>query len=221
MHSACEWAFNTIELHEHILLQLPTVDMLLSRRVCSRWREVVITSVALRRLLILSPVPKEISQASTSSNSYNGSGLSLMLAEIGGQSRHQRYMNPFVAKLSNINPMLFNRSNRGQIGSFVVVTYAYQSKEYHHIDQKDASWRQMFITQPPLKVIFVHFQFRRGKFLADHIERIENDTGIRMGEIVDKACEELRNCELEDHIFTLSLAVCYEYDAEIEHVHRY
>jgi len=27
--------------------------------------------------------------------------------------------------------------------------------------------------------------------------------------------------ELEDHIFTLSLAVCYEYDAEIERVRRY
>lgn len=37
------------------------------------------------------------------------------------------------------------------IGSFVIVTYAYRSKEYHHIDQKDASWRQMFITQPPSK----------------------------------------------------------------------
>ena len=198
MNSACEWAFNTTEVLEHIVLQLPTVDILLSQRVCSRWREVIMASVTLRRLLFLSPVPKQISQASTSSNSTkpgsNGSGLSLMLAEIGGQSRHQRCLNLLVAKLFNINPMRFNRSNRGQIGSFVVVTYAYQSKEYHHMDQKDASWRQMFITQPPPKVIFVHFQFRRGTFLADHTEWIENDTGVRMGEIVDKAWEELRNC---------------------------
>jgi len=42
------------------------------------------------------------------------SGISLMLAEIVGQSRHQRCLNLFVAKLFNINPMRFNRSNRGQ-----------------------------------------------------------------------------------------------------------
>jgi hypothetical protein len=118
-----QWAFNTTELLEHILLQLPTVGILLSQRVCSRRREVIMASVALRRLLFLSPVPKQISQVSTSSNSmkpgYNGSGLSLMLAGIGGQSRRQRCLNPFVAKLFNINPMRFSRSNQGQIGSFV------------------------------------------------------------------------------------------------------
>lgn len=74
-------------------------------------------SVALRRLLFLSPVLKQIFQASTSSNStkpgYNSSGISLMLAEIVGQNRHQRFLNPLLAKLFNINPMRFNRSNRG------------------------------------------------------------------------------------------------------------
>ena len=113
-----QWAFNTTEPLEHILLQLPTVGIHLSQRVCSRRREVIMAFVALRRLLFLSPVPKQISQASTSSNSmkpgYNGSGLSLMPAGIGGQSRRQRSLNPFVAKLFNINPMRFNRSNRGQ-----------------------------------------------------------------------------------------------------------
>lgn len=64
----------------------------------------------------------------------------------------------------------------------MVVTYAYRSKEYHHIGQKDASWRQNFFTQPPPKVIFVRFQFRKGTFLADHTERIENDIGVPMEE---------------------------------------
>ena len=57
--TAAQKAFATFDIVEEILLYLPVIQILISRKVSSTFAEVVFSSIHVRRALFLSPIDAE------------------------------------------------------------------------------------------------------------------------------------------------------------------
>ena len=162
--------FNTAELLETVLLNLPTKDLLLSQRVCRSWQALILTSLHLQRALFLLPTAcgnlSYIDWRLDDKGLYEDSGAQLDLGEhLRGPSRDQPpkayeshwgqtrddagqyrvYVNPL---LSSCFPVL----TRGGV-------YWQEKLEDlpEPLQRAEASWRTMFFTQPPINCAVIEW----------------------------------------------------------------
>lgn len=136
-NAACCKALSTLELLENVMLQLPCQDLLVSaQRVCKMWQATVSNSITLQRALCFIPAketncePKEIQlplrPAGISAADYLASCLE------GPQ------LNPFLDKVF-IEDVPQDRH-----------LHATHRPIYVQADSESASWKRLYITQPPV-----------------------------------------------------------------------
>lgn len=143
--------FDTVELLENILLNLPMKDLLLDARVCRKWKEVINGSISLQRALFMKAEPVDVVFRFRPPSHFN----KIPEDDDTRWFCHQKNGIDFIA--ARINPLfaaddsqvdeefggLFERIDEGHI-EFVDI------KPLQSFEDFNASWRRMFLTQPPV-----------------------------------------------------------------------
>ncbi|KAK3695940.1 hypothetical protein LTR37_018235 [Vermiconidia calcicola] len=137
-HTACCKALNTLELLETIMLQLPCQDLLVSaQRVCKMWQATVSNSISLQRALCFIPVKEKKVDREEPDPDLASDRISA--AEYLASCVKGARLNPFVTKVfvdceaeDNLPP------------------YTTRRPIYVQADCESASWKRMYLTQPPV-----------------------------------------------------------------------
>ncbi|KAK5680168.1 hypothetical protein LTS10_007095 [Elasticomyces elasticus] len=191
-HSAFNAVLLTTELLEHILSQLPMKDLLLAQRVSSEWRDVICQSPLLQQQLFFLARREEFVWNLTLPDAKTGSGHTL--TRLSANTYHRTpdsYPNAIHAGDSNeMTVQLIDMYNLFDSALNVDKGLPPDTLELNckllAFSRPTASWRKMFITQPPTHSISTHFEF-------EDLKIIEKDlvcpSGVTMGDIV-KSIEE-------------------------------
>lgn len=193
--SAAETVLKTPELLELVLAHLDQEELLAAPRVCRHWKEIIGTSLPLRRKLYLSPTTK-IDEHIAVDNTWLKSkfpdfGLYLLKG-------NPRWRPKYVKALG--------ASDFDRLGSDFFI-------------EPNASWRNMLLTQPPIKEVIVYSHIeessrpssrrsKRSSLNDQDAQRqpsvpsmeelmkasvtIKNNNGVTMGMIIDAGIEARR-----------------------------
>lgn len=132
----------TVELLEHMLLQLPPTDVVRSRRVHSIWRATIAGSLPLRQHIILDPTPiKHI----------------ITIHKEGLSAEHTRTSTNATLRTSTKSSclctlcLLDDVATLGSHYETMVCAVDIDVSKFSRLTGKE--WRSMFITNPPAKDI--------------------------------------------------------------------
>ncbi|KAK6387975.1 hypothetical protein LTR65_008293 [Meristemomyces frigidus] len=182
--------YETAELLEHILLQLPESpkDLLRAQRVSKTWKATIDHSPKLQRRLFLAPDLQDAHRA------WHVDGVTWKVTE-APRARGATYANAdfkFESKLrflARYNPLIFEppvnrRRNRG-LGSHTCLHFLLQGNKGLSIVPRDAIHRKMFLTAPPTKRLLLNYTFKRVAKTECFTTRISNEGGVTFGDLVD------------------------------------
>ncbi|KAF2815063.1 uncharacterized protein BDZ99DRAFT_189889 [Mytilinidion resinicola] len=173
MTSATSRVLSTTELLEHILLHLPPPSLLFAQRICTTWRSLIQRSLPLQRALFLAPTAQPLLVSSDPPYTLPPVNPFLKSAFAGHIDRHSKPMRWVTAQGEHC---------------IVFVVRVVSAEWPDAFKYPEASWRQMLLTQPPVKAASV-MDFsgvglavgpRRG---VAHFEA-RNEEGVRMMEVV-------------------------------------
>lgn len=168
--------FDTAELLEAILLELPMKDLLLSQKVCKQWKAMVDSSIRVQRKLFMAPA--EASDPSIPGDFIDPKDIVERLKSVRADKAFMKQLPKHGFKL---NPLIV-------IGLGGDGKYVYLSPS-HLPTAKTASCRHMFISQPPLPLR----NWRVSIAIEEEVTLDEYDTtGRKLGEIVGKVKPYLR-----------------------------
>ncbi|KAI5363993.1 Putative F-box domain-containing protein [Septoria linicola] len=164
----CSSVFNIVELLEQILLHLPMRDLLLSQRVCRRWRALSRDSVQIRRALFL--VPSQYGPVSYIDWEFDDRGY---YNDWWRQTGNPLHLQPLRCP-SNAPPSRYKAhwgGNRQDIGVYKVFANPLLVELFPVLSQNGvwspspdlppevlslhASWRRMYMTQPPIAQLYI------------------------------------------------------------------
>lgn len=180
-----------MELVENIVLHMPIRDILISAmRVCKLWKKIVGECPEIQQALFLRPVEGGFVKMF----SYEVEGLEedgespnreLSTGEQGCFWAHDDY-GPAVEVMRN--PLLHDVGEpRGVHGKFVKRSRRWIGRRGEAFGRDEASWRRMFVTQPPVRRITaeVDYRFRyvHSWFLSCKLYIYTNPDGIKLGEL--------------------------------------
>ena len=167
--SACDHVLDIYELCEHILSVLPFPDLLLSQRVCTRFRDVIARSRKLQELLYLAPAKDIVPQ----------SEHPLKYAILDGAAHMQGEFDRRTRGLYNLLIYCFGHDWQ---------EHMYGSSRAADLKGKDicGSRLNMFATQPPLKSMNMALWRRVGRHNI-RIASVVNEDGITFGDMLRKA----------------------------------
>lgn len=188
--TAATRTFALPELLEQILLHLPQRDLLLDQRVSRPFHNTISSSPKLQRALFFAPDPFLPSSPITYLNPTTGT-----------TSAHTRPQNnrlllrAFPGVYPTVSPVLVNLPpsredlNLGRPGpeswswdlciSFPATGSALPAETSAATAYEGASWRRMFLSQPPCKQLHLVRRWRKNPMVA-----IEREGGITMGDFV-------------------------------------
>lgn len=130
--SAAESVLKTPELLELVLAHLDQEQLLNAQRVCRHWKDIISSSLPLRRMLYLSPAPKVDERIPVDNawlkNRFPDFGIYLLQGNPKWRPKYIRALGP--ADFDRLGTDFFAQPN--------------------------ASWRDMLLTQPPVKEIVVY-----------------------------------------------------------------
>ena len=188
--------FQTVELFEQILLNLPIDDLLPAQIICKYWQQVTASSVAIQRSLFFT-------------HPIRGPVDPIILLKIRSKLTHTtmtvdtqpKTTTPAAIKFA-ANPLLVKhfpcwmvcwdedikvtllhmdhktRKRLGRTSHLGPEDIPCKHLEDPRFLRPEASWRRMFITQPPLLRVTV--QAWNSVFIS-----VENERGVTMGEVKD------------------------------------
>ncbi|KAK5697849.1 hypothetical protein LTR97_006807 [Elasticomyces elasticus] len=221
-HSAFNAVLLTTELLEHILSQLPMKDLLLAQRVSRKWRDVIAQSKELQQQLFMLPIEAEL----VWDRSFTEDGEWSELTRFRGDKSYRRpgdYEHTF--KSGDINELLlivddyqdiWDKTSEGSASE-----YAKFRPNLPPLDNPEASWRRMLLTQPPTFDVDMCCTAKNGEDM-DTWGFYPN--GVRMGDVV-KPIEEGAAVGKEwdhdmHHLAIRGFAVLSEDDREMEVIHE-
>ncbi|EON69843.1 hypothetical protein W97_09106 [Coniosporium apollinis CBS 100218] len=181
MSSSVHHAFSVIELVALILLQLPLIDLFRVQRVCSRWRNIVQTFRSIQQVLFLRGLNRYArpSAAYTSIHKLQG------WFHKSGQSSVIYAINPLIKRQG------WSCDHRdGETEVRLHQQHWFLNRRSY--DRPNASWRGMFVTQPPTKRLKLYRVFRGGMFYGvrgnemRHSEEFVDEGGITLGFLAEK-----------------------------------
>jgi len=162
-----EPVFKTAELVEQILLQLSMRDLLVqAQRVCRYFHHVIISSPVLQQKLFFQ-----------GDNSY-------------GFVNEQQYRCQVNPLLRDAFPSLLGNNENNHVGTelYLKLDWAKSDAKSKSYKRKEASWRRMLVTQPPillLKGVEDSCCIRRAENDSDKPHEIELPKGLRMATLYD------------------------------------
>lgn len=178
--TATQTALSTYELLEQILLHLPIHDLFTLHRISKPWHSLLNRSVPLQERLFLKPTSSPVNPIQSLYNHYSGRTraiyppLPLQLnpcGEVAGlysQSSGRGHRIPLLT---------FGISDQNLFLQFEIKGIPIYEKRILH---ERASWRRMFLTQPP--VTAVNFEFLR-RDPHDGAVTVFNPAGVTWGDL--------------------------------------
>ncbi|KAK3724367.1 hypothetical protein LTR37_000991 [Vermiconidia calcicola] len=181
-NTACHKALNTLELLETVMLQLPCQDLLVSaQRVCKMWQATVSNSITLQRALCFIPV-KGTRVGCEGTHLALTSG-SISAADYLASCLEGAQLNPYLTR--------------------VFVGYGEEDDSpphtthrpiYVRADSEFASWKRMYITQPPVSrlhlcALTIWKTHETSESVFDEIIGLDDSSGIKMNHLL-KSVEE-------------------------------
>lgn len=187
MESAASQVFHLPELLEVVLLNLPQRDLLLSQRVARSFRHTIQGSVRLQRALFFSPDWNLGGRAFDAYSANNWPGQKpennrLLLRAFPGS---YPTVTLFIVNDSPTpNEMAIGRRGSEHRSWDVCISFPAErvpscSPAVHH---PQASWRKMFLSQPPCTSLHLVRRYQRSLNPA-----IVREAGITMGDFVEEA----------------------------------
>ncbi|KAK2734171.1 hypothetical protein FQN55_002912 [Onygenales sp. PD_40] len=168
-------ALSVIEILETILLHLPTKDLLLSQRVCRKWKNVIFGSIKLQQELFFYPIePRPFTSRSDSS-------------QTGKEAGDQYYrVNALLCDIVFENWDIFCHDKFGHLTMSCNLRDA-SSEIEKATSNHSASWRRMHLSQPPATVVICYEHESHERFPGcDRPDAMfRNPDGVRMEGIVD------------------------------------
>lgn len=184
MATAASAVFETAELLEHILSDLPTKQLAKARRVSSTWRDAVAQSTKLRKQLYQVPI-KVISVLKYTSQGHND-----LEPYISKDPNHI----PEGIRIISLHPMLQEGTMELQERLTMIEGTITIPRMLSLIP---GQWENMFVSQPPCQKVrfgflgdseLMNVTERRQERVRNHdvlkIESIEDATGVRLRSIV-------------------------------------
>lgn len=167
-----------VELLELILLNLPMRELLLSQRVCRRWKDVITGSQALQRALYFLPEP----DVECHSPSFTGKPISSYFRP--NRLLEDAFWNQFDIPPVSDESCIPHQKLRCYCSATVRLrTFA---AEWHEsMKYEEASWRRMLITQPPVCSVSVDSCFRIAPDYDDcWMDSWQERDGVRLGHML-------------------------------------
>ncbi|KAK5125787.1 hypothetical protein LTR85_012063 [Meristemomyces frigidus] len=127
--------FDTVELLEHVLARIAPIDVALGRRVCRHWQAVILDSEKLQKLLYIRPDIHKLS--------------------IVWEKKPAGTYDPYGDAENQYRPLVGKKLTSSDDGPGKATEIAVPVRKL--IGYTEGSWRQMFITQPPITTTTVHF----------------------------------------------------------------
>ncbi|CAK1364304.1 hypothetical protein CB0940_08006 [Cercospora beticola] len=228
--NATERAFQIPELLELILAYLAPRDLLLSQRTTRSFRNTIQGSVILRRKLFLEPDWKLEDRLFSAHATSKGS-----VSRPGRKPENNRLLlRAFPGCYPTITLVIISNSiNRqarfGVAGSHSQIVKSPLSEQWSWdvcisfpadarpevpaaVDHPEASWRKMYLCQPPCSELYLVRRWQRGLRPA-----IIRDGGIRMGDFVDEATKPKPGLEGRDwHVSYISSDRDWHFEGSIK-----
>ncbi|KAK5723107.1 hypothetical protein LTR17_013977 [Elasticomyces elasticus] len=150
-HSVFNAVLLTTELLEPILSQLPMKDLLLAQRVSRKWRDVIMQSKEMQQKLFMLPI-----EANHIWDMYDpGVGEWFEIRRFRGNEDNRKsgnYQHTIVS--GDINELLLKINATQNLWDKIIGGPAIEFAEFRltmpSLDNPDASWRRMLLTQPPI-----------------------------------------------------------------------
>ncbi|KAF2213665.1 hypothetical protein CERZMDRAFT_83794 [Cercospora zeae-maydis SCOH1-5] len=156
------------EILEQVMLYLPMQTMLLAAGVCTRWRDVSRDSRAIRRALFLEPVPIEplgyMDWEFDAKDHYqafweltdNPERNKPICGELGLKT-HVRYLAHWGRTRTDVNKYrVFVNPLLAKLFPILSPTGTWNGPDIPPgMQNREASWRKMLLTQPPVALIFI------------------------------------------------------------------
>lgn len=189
----CNKVFNTGELLEKILFELPPHAIVKFRLVSKTWKHIIMTLPAIRQKIFLEPRPfddiwildtaTEVLRPYTAAHDGGGDFL----------PKSKLHCTP-----ATLNPMLFHREPEAE--SIALIDRASHCEVIRFVARPnmlrrpfDGVYHDMFLTQPPIKMVEMRIKFhdrdqrRRGRSCplqeSDSI-RVERDEGVKLKDLL-------------------------------------
>lgn len=207
--SAVKRVFETVELLETVLVQLSSKDLLLSQRTARCFHATTQGSITLRRKLFLEPDLKLEGRLFNSHETSHGSvkrpsckpennrlllrafpgcyptiTLVIMSDSTGVRAGHDT---------SSPGADSGERKRRNEHWSWdVCISFPADDKPSvpEAVEYPEASWRQMYLCQPPCADLYLVRRWQKGLKPA-----IIRDGGIKMGDFVEEATKAVPECD--------------------------
>lgn len=188
--------FLTTKMLERVLRFLPMKDLLLSQRVCRKWRDVIVENDGLQQQLFLRPSPVtetwEFEYGSPPGDIVKLTKLAKpVMTARPSQTEYAVPSKLNTARLSN------NKSRGNDIDHGTTVDLAageiFEFRDAARWRHESGSWRDMFAMQPPPTEIYAEYMC--GEFLKSrggyecHIVGFFEPTGLTLGKLVDVGLE--------------------------------
>ena len=207
---------------ENILANLPMKDLLLSQRVCRKWRQVITGSIPLQQALFF--VAEDYTTFWTSEGGEHGEDGDEF--DVARHKTDQMTKEQFVQLCVNDTPFQFGMRTNPLIFVHQEGSYAGQCLAQHLLSShSDASWRKMYLTTPPAKLFCVqggeHFEHsaiyphnKRDLYaVRRNLEGAKGRDAVRMLTKIKKNVGSL-DMQLYDWVFEDGLVVSGEEDEE-------
>ncbi|KAF2091451.1 hypothetical protein K490DRAFT_60891 [Saccharata proteae CBS 121410] len=177
MSTPADLVLGTVELLEQILLCLPTRSVLSSQGVNRQWRSIIDSSSLLQRHLFFLSTTKETPEP------LEAPGLNVGRDRPELLELPKPVLNELLAHHFRLGPL--NNPDPDNDGGYLpMVSYRRDDVAVSQDQEAEPSWQRMFVTQPPARRVEVQVN---GKGVPEgYAVWIENEEGVRMGEISAK-----------------------------------
>ena len=185
--------FNTAELLESILSELPLENIIAVRLVNKHWNAIIVTSPRIRRKLFLAPEPKYETWACDRKYQTIHKWRPDVVEHFGREWARRQY--PITP--ATLNPLLFTREPEAERGTLMKRSEICESLRLlakPDLANTTSIYRNMFVCMPPMTKAEFCFYYhvgervsRRRKRCVTHFIRlrVENRQGVRFRDILE------------------------------------
>ncbi|KAF2469083.1 uncharacterized protein BDR25DRAFT_304620 [Lindgomyces ingoldianus] len=163
---------SVFELIEQILLQLPMYDLLMAQSVCTRWRTVILSSSRIQRDLYFLPreVPSNASPADLKPNPVLAAAFEEVFEISKRRGLYHIWQRDFTVRKAFCMEILLHST---------------MDSWTEEVKYKEASWRRMLMTQPPVSSVAVTDLRVAPDYDDCFAEWVDIEEGVRMGDLLE------------------------------------
>ncbi|KAK4956877.1 hypothetical protein LTR10_006406 [Elasticomyces elasticus] len=204
----------TTELLEDILHHLPMKELLLAQRVSRKWRDLIRQSIVLQQQLFMRP--REAAFAWKWVNAEGGKTSHLKRITVDEYNQTPDNHGQMSDLSGELNTLIFKqlRFNDERLIHEIYDGDGQQSfgfRPSHAVHEEKASWREMFLTQPPATRVSPVIMLDGLRSI--HIDDIVESEGVRAGMLAEVIIKETENEAKQvqrpsRHYFTTADCIC-------------